>query len=126
VREAEDPDRILLTVRDTGIGIAQENLEHIFEEFRQVDQTLAKKYAGTGLGLAITRSLVQLMQGTITVESELGRGSTFLIELPRQVPASAQTLSPPEDGKKSPEATSLDSSILSQKLKGSRTGRQLY
>lgn len=126
VREAEDPDRILLTVRDTGIGIAQENLEHIFEEFRQVDQTLAKKYAGTGLGLAITRSLVQLMQGTITVESELGRGSTFLIELPRQVPASAQTLSPPEDGKKSPEATSLDSSIVSQKLKGSRTGRQLY
>jgi signal transduction histidine kinase len=125
VREA-DSDRILLTVRDTGIGIAQENLEHIFEEFRQVDQTLAKKYAGTGLGLAITRALVQLMQGTITVESELGRGSTFLIELPRQVPASAQTLSPPEDGKKSPEATSLDSSILSQKLKGSRTGRQLY
>ncbi len=126
VREAEDPDRILLIVRDTGIGIAQENLEHIFEEFRQVDQTLAKKYAGTGLGLAITRSLVQLMQGTITVESELGRGSTFFIELPRQVPASAQTLSPPEDGKKSPEATSLDSSIVSQKLKGSRTGRQLY
>lgn len=84
VREIS-PERLELTVRDTGIGIAPDNLEHIFEEFRQVDQTLAKKYSGTGLGLAITKSLVQLMQGSITVESQLDQGSTFRIQLPRQV-----------------------------------------
>ena len=85
-------DRLLLTVKDTGIGIAQEDLEHIFEEFRQIDQTTTRKYSGTGLGLAITKSLVQLMQGTITVESQITQSSTFRIELPRVVQASAQPL----------------------------------
>jgi signal transduction histidine kinase len=78
-------ERLSLTVHDTGIGIAQDDLKHIFEEFRQVDQTLAKKYPGTGLGLAIVDWLVDLMNGSISVESELGKGSTFRIELPRQV-----------------------------------------
>ncbi|MBD2740194.1 ATP-binding protein [Coleofasciculus sp. FACHB-1120] len=79
------PDQVLLTVQDTGIGIAEENLKHIFEEFRQVDQSLAKRYPGTGLGLAITHSLVQLMHGKISVESHLGQGSTFQVEFPRRV-----------------------------------------
>jgi signal transduction histidine kinase len=79
------PDQVLLTVQDTGIGIAEENLKHIFEEFRQVDQSLAKRYPGTGLGLAITHSLVQLMHGKISVESHLGQGSTFNVEFPRRV-----------------------------------------
>jgi PAS domain S-box-containing protein len=78
-------DRIRLTVQDTGIGIAQADLEHIFEEFRQIDQTLSKKYSGTGLGLAITDWLVQMMQGSIAVESQLGQGSTFSVEIPRQL-----------------------------------------
>ncbi|NES23919.1 MAG: histidine kinase, partial [Symploca sp. SIO3E6] len=82
-------EQLVIIVKDTGIGIAQEDLEHIFEEFRQIDQTTTRKYSGTGLGLAITESLVQLMQGTITVESQLGVGSTFRVELPRQVPADA-------------------------------------
>jgi len=76
---------LLLSVKDTGIGIAESELEHIFEEFRQVDQTTTRKHGGTGLGLAITKSLVQMMQGTITVESKLGQGSTFRVQLPRQV-----------------------------------------
>lgn len=79
------PEQVLLTVQDTGIGIAEENLKHIFEEFRQVDQSLAKRYPGTGLGLAITHSLVQLMHGKISVESHLGQGSTFRVEFPRRV-----------------------------------------
>lgn len=79
------PDQVLLSVQDTGIGIAEENLKHIFEEFRQVDQSLAKKYPGTGLGLAITHSLVQLMHGKISVESHLGHGSTFNVKFPRRV-----------------------------------------
>ena len=82
--------RLAITVKDTGIGIAQNELQHIFEEFRQIDQTTTRKYPGTGLGLAITKSLVQLMQGVITVESQLGQGSTFSIELPRTVQPSAQ------------------------------------
>jgi signal transduction histidine kinase len=79
------PTHLLLSVKDTGIGIAEFELEHIFEEFRQVDQTTTRKHGGTGLGLAITKSLVQMMQGTITVESKVGQGSTFRVQLPRQV-----------------------------------------
>lgn len=79
------PAQILLSVKDTGIGIAEAELPNIFEEFRQIDQTTTRKHGGTGLGLAITKSLVQMMQGTISVESKLGQGSTFLINLPRQV-----------------------------------------
>lgn len=81
----QSPDRLVVTVKDTGIGIAPENLEHIFEAFRQVDQALAKKHYGTGLGLAITTSLLELMKGEISVDSQLGQGSTFLVEFPRQV-----------------------------------------
>ena len=77
------PVRLAVSVKDTGIGIAKSEINYIFEEFRQVDQTTTRKYPGTGLGLAITKSLVQMMKGTVTVESELGKGSTFSIELPR-------------------------------------------
>lgn len=77
------PAQIELRVSDTGIGISQTELEYIFEEFWQVDQTFTRKYPGTGLGLAITKSLVEIMQGTITVESQIGQGSTFIVTLPR-------------------------------------------
>ncbi len=86
VREIS-PNHLMLTVKDTGIGIAEDDLEHIFEAFWQGDQTLARKSLATGFGLAITKSLVELMQGTIAVESQLGQGSTFCVELPRQVQA---------------------------------------
>lgn len=78
-------DAIAISVQDTGIGIAESDLQHIFEEFRQVDQTLSKRFQGTGLGLAITDWLVRMMQGKITVESEVGKGSTFRVELPRHL-----------------------------------------
>lgn len=80
-----DAETIMLAVQDTGIGIAAENLEHIFEEFRQLDQSLSKRFTGTGLGLAITDLLVRLMKGKIIVESELDKGSTFRVEIPRHV-----------------------------------------
>ncbi|MBP0018946.1 MAG: GAF domain-containing protein [Cyanobacteria bacterium SBLK] len=75
-------DRLKLVVEDTGIGIAPERHKRIFEEFYQGDQTTTRKYSGTGLGLAITKSLVELMQGKIELESQLGKGTTFCIELP--------------------------------------------
>jgi PAS domain S-box-containing protein len=78
-------DRIAIALKDTGIGIAEAEVAHIFDEFRQVNQTITRKHGGTGLGLAITDRLVRIMQGTITVESELGQGSTFRVELRRRV-----------------------------------------
>ncbi len=83
--QEKSEDRILIVLQDTGIGIAPDHLTFIFEAFRQIDQTLTRKQAGTGLGLAITDALVKLLQGTITVESHLGQGSTFKVEIPRQI-----------------------------------------
>lgn len=78
-------NQIAIAVKDTGIGIAQADIEHIFQEFRQLNQSITRQHGGTGLGLAITDRIVQMMQGKIIVESELDRGSTFRVELPRQV-----------------------------------------
>jgi PAS domain S-box-containing protein len=74
--------RIQITVQDTGIGIKEEDLEKIFEDFRQVDQTPTREYGGTGLGLSITRKLVALLDGAIQVDSQYGEGSRFAVELP--------------------------------------------
>jgi signal transduction histidine kinase len=78
-------DRVSIAVCDTGIGIAPEHVDCIFEAFRQIDQTNTRKHPGTGLGLAITRTLVGVMGGTLTVTSQLGQGSRFQVELPRQI-----------------------------------------
>lgn len=80
-----DSDRIAIAVKDTGIGIAAEDLQQIFQPFRQGNQTLTRQHGGTGLGLAITDSLVNMMQGKISVESQVKRGSIFQVELPRAV-----------------------------------------
>jgi signal transduction histidine kinase/DNA-binding response OmpR family regulator/CHASE3 domain sensor protein len=73
---------MLVAVTDTGIGIAADKLEAIFEEFRQADESMTKLYGGTGLGLAIARKYAILLHGAVTVESALGKGSTFTIRLP--------------------------------------------
>ncbi len=71
---------------DTGIGIAPENFERIFQPFRQVDSSLSRQYAGTGLGLALVRRMIQLHGGCVDVESETGRGSRFGVSLPLIIP----------------------------------------
>ena len=84
---------ITFSVTDTGIGIPANKLDHIFEKFSQADDTITRKYGGTGLGLTITKQLVELMGGGIHVESELGKGSTFMIQLPfKKVSTSAQVV----------------------------------
>jgi signal transduction histidine kinase len=71
-----------IAVVDTGIGIAPEALDHIFDEFRQADDTIAAKYGGTGLGLSIARQLIELQGGHMGVESSPGQGSRFWFTLP--------------------------------------------
>jgi len=88
-----EPDTIDIIVRDTGVGIAEAHLGYIFDAFYQLDQTLAKKFPGTGLGLAITDLIVRKMNGTITVESQLGVGSTFRVTLPRTVDGGGNSVS---------------------------------
>ncbi|HHA2858887.1 TPA: response regulator [Stenotrophomonas maltophilia] len=76
--------RIRFEVCDSGIGIAREQLQVIFEAFRQADGSTRRRYGGTGLGLSISRDLAERMGGTIQVDSEPGRGSCFILELPLQ------------------------------------------
>ncbi len=73
----EDDGKILFSVRDTGIGVSPENQSRIFESFEQAEGSTTRKYGGTGLGLAISSRLVQMMGGSISLDSELGKGSDF-------------------------------------------------
>jgi signal transduction histidine kinase len=77
-----EPGQVRLQVRDTGIGIKAEDLGKLFVEFQQLDSSLARRYQGTGLGLALTKKIVEFQKGTVTVESEPGKGSTFTVILP--------------------------------------------
>ena len=89
-------DWLRLSVRDTGIGIARENLRKLFQNFSQAEAWTSSKYGGTGLGLALTQKLCRLMGGDVAVESELGRGSCFTIRLPASLAETVQRRSDPD------------------------------
>ena len=82
--------RVRYRISDTGIGMAEEFVDHIFDEFSQEEHGARTQYKGTGLGMAITRRYVDLMGGTISVESKKGVGSTFTVELPMEIADSCE------------------------------------
>jgi signal transduction histidine kinase len=85
IRAVADKGQFMLTVRDTGPGIADADQERIFGEFQQIDNSNTRKKGGTGLGLAISKRMVEMQGGTISVDSVLGQGSTFRVVLPVHV-----------------------------------------
>ncbi|MCG8440221.1 MAG: ATP-binding protein [Caulobacterales bacterium] len=94
IAEHDDADHVTLIVRvrDTGIGIAPEQLSRVFEPFQQADASITRRFGGTGLGLAISRELAEVMGGRLTAQSTLGEGSTFQLAAPmRRAPAQPET-----------------------------------
>jgi len=88
IRAGQVDDHIEIRVRDTGIGIAEEHQQHLFQPFEQASASTLRQYGGTGLGLSICHSLTELMGGSITLHSALGEGATFVVRLP--LPAVAE------------------------------------
>lgn len=95
-------DRLWLRfiVKDSGVGMEQSFLEHLYEPFEQANNSIAKKYGGTGLGMAITKNLVSLMDGTINVQSKEGEGTTFSVDLPFGLAEKAKSADPALDAMK--------------------------
>jgi len=100
LHDGQDP-RVCLSVVDTGPGIAPEDHEKIFEKFTQLDSTETRQYSGTGLGLTISRDLARLLQGTIELDSDVGRGATFSVIMPLEPQPETSPLMPDVAAKKS-------------------------
>jgi two-component system, sensor histidine kinase len=124
----KDARLVTLTVEvsDTGAGIAPEQLNNIFESFRQLETGLSRSHGGLGLGLAVARKLVELLNGTIHVTSELGSGSTFSIQLPLRVPATWEPRSTVESKKSRGRVLVIDDNRVAQTIASHALRRQSF
>ncbi len=108
-RDGEDWLRI--SVADTGVGMSREQMAKLFEYFSQAESSTARRYGGTGLGLALSRRFCHLLDGDLTVESELGQGSTFVIDLPMQRTVTAESEAP-APGRATPATADVQRTVL--------------
>jgi len=118
--EVADAGGLRITVTDSGIGIAQDKIQGLFEKFTQADSSTTRQYGGTGLGLAICRELAQLMGGQISVLSEEGAGSTFIVELPFPRGSAAEAEELPQAaadvGQRSVRVLAAEDNVVNQKV----------
>ena len=89
-KDASNP-RLILAVKDNGIGMTQEQQTHIFEAYTQADSSISSRFGGTGLGMNIAKQIIEMMGGTISVKSELGKGTIFALSLPLPVKVKEKT-----------------------------------
>jgi len=126
--EAADARQMMVTieVHDTGIGIAPQQLKAIFESFRQLETGLSRSHGGLGLGLAVARKLVELLNGTIYVESELGRRSLFSVRLPLRLPANSEARHIVEARKNRGRVLVVDDNDVAQTIASHALRRQSF
>ncbi len=106
--DSEDMIRLRMAVADTGIGISDANMSKLFVRFSQVDGSDTRKYGGSGLGLVISKQITELMNGTISVQSKEGIGSTFIVEIPIKVVKAAEIEAEEETEKEDPAIYSIN------------------
>ena len=113
-------ERLVISVKDTGIGMTQEQQQKIFEDFTQADEETTAKFGGTGLGLTITKNLVSMMKGTVSVTSEIDKGSVFILDLPRFLDTSdeIEEISPEIKGNEGPLVLIIDDDLNTHDLAG--------
>src|ERR1039458_3354586 len=111
--EKRDED-FVLTVADTGMGISEKNLPHVFDRFWQADGSSKRKYQGVGIGLALVKELVEIQGGKVTVQSQEGKGTTFTVTLPYQKAEPAPKLSPEATPQTAPDTAADGGTVTSE------------
>ena len=114
LRAEKRGEDFVLTVADTGMGISEKNLPHVFDRFWQADDSSKRKYQGVGIGLALVKELVEIQGGKVTVQSQEGKGTTFRVTLPYQKAEPAPKLSPETTPQTAPDTAAEGGTVTSE------------